>query len=263
MDKKLLLDRLDAEGEDRLLLAKLLDRAGQARQRNIPAASDFLSPRQQILASDLLRLGGIGEQEYIFTGGYDGAERKFILFLPDWMDRESAVLPVRCLRAAYRADDRLTHRDLLGSLMGMGIMREKIGDILVSADSADVLVMDGVFEFLLRNWNTAGRASLQVTETELSCVHIPAAKFEEIRDTVHSTRLDAVAACGFRTSRGKASELIAAGRVQVNWRDCVKPDKMLDRGDIITAKGFGKIELLDIGVPTRKGRLPVMIRRYQ
>ena len=85
MDKTLLLDRLGVTGEDRLLLAKVLDRARQARDRNIPAATDFLSPQQQMQAMDLLRIAGIPETAYLNAGGYDGAERKLILFLPDWL----------------------------------------------------------------------------------------------------------------------------------------------------------------------------------
>ena len=66
----------------------------------------------------------------------------------------------RCLRAAFRTEDRLSHRDILGSLMGMGIVREKVGDILVSPESADLIVLDTVADFLLSSWNSAGRAKL-------------------------------------------------------------------------------------------------------
>ena len=128
MDKGALLDRLGLTGEDRLTLAKVLDRAQQAERRNIPAATDFLSPQQQAQARDLLRLAGVPETAYTLQGGYGGAERNILLFLPDWLAPENAESPIRCLRAEFRED--LTHRDFLGSLMGMGIVREKVGDIL-------------------------------------------------------------------------------------------------------------------------------------
>ena len=146
MEKSKLLDRCGAEGEDRLLLAKVLDRAAQAEERNIPACTDFLSPQQQMMAGDLLRLAGIPETAWLRQGGYQGAERNILLFLPDWMEPETAEPPLRCLRAAFRPDDRLNHRDILGSLMGMGIVREKVGDILVSPESADLIVLDTVAE---------------------------------------------------------------------------------------------------------------------
>ena len=264
MDKSKLLDRLGAMGEDRLLLAKVLDRAEQAQNRNIPFATDFLSPQQQMLALDLLRLAGMPEDGYVRLGGYDGAERNLILFLPDWLDAADAASqsPIRCLRAEFRAEYALTHRDFLGSLMGMGIVREKVGDILVGPDSADLLVLDTVAEFLLQSWDGAGRAKLTVTAIDPGYIHIPEVKCQEVRDTVSSLRLDAVASTGFRMARGKAADLISSGRVQVNWRECTKPDKLLSAGDTVSARGFGKFELTEVGGVTRKGRTSIILKRY-
>lgn len=264
MDKGALLDRLGLAGEDRLALAKVLDRAEQAESRNIPAATDFLSPQRQAWAQDCLRLAGVSETAYVLRGGYEGAERKIILFLPDWLDPADAESqsPVRCLRASFRKDEKLTHRDFLGSLMGMGIVREKVGDILVAPDSADLLVLEGVAEFLLQSWTSAGRAKLRVTAIEPEHLHIPAAARKEVRDTVSSLRLDAVAASGFRLARGKAAALIESGKVQLNWRECVKPDKLLEAGDVVSARGFGKFELSEVGGLTRKGRISIVLQVY-
>ena len=264
MDKSKLLDRLGVLGDDRLLLAKVLDRAEQASARNIPSATDFLSPQQQMQALDLLRLAGFSETGYVLLGGYDGAERRLILFLPDWLEGEDATeqSPIRCLRAVFRPEEKLSHRDFLGSLMGMGIVREKIGDILVGPESADLLVLDTVAEFLRQSWDSAGRAKLTVTEIDPSHIHIPEVKCQEIRDTVSSLRLDSVASTGFRMARGKAAELISGGRVQVNWRECTKPDKLLAAGDTVSARGFGKFVLSEVGGMTRKGRISIAVKRY-
>ena len=262
MDKSTLLDRVGVVGEDRLLLAKVLDRAAQAQSRNIPAATDFLSPQQQMLTEDLLRQAGVPEGGYVRMGGYAEAERALYLFLPDWMDAADAEGPIRCLRASFRAEEHLTHRDFLGSLMGLGIVREKVGDILVGADSADLLVLDTVTDFLLSSWTSAGRARLSVTEIPPAYLHIPEIRCEEVRDTVSSLRLDAVCSAGFRMARGKAADLIASGRVQVNWRECTKPDKPLAAGDTVSARGFGKFQLAEVGGVTKKGRLAIVVKRY-
>ena len=261
MDKGKLLDRLGVLGDDRLVLAKVLDRAEQARSRNVPSATDFLTPQQQMLAQDLLRLAGVGETDYVRLGGYDGAERNLFLFLPDWLEVEDAAgqSPIRCLRAAFRGEEKLSHRDFLGSLMGMGIVREKIGDILVGPDSADLIVLESVADFLRQSWDSAGRARLTVTEIEAKHLHIPEVKCQEMRDTVSSLRL---ASTGFRMARGKAAELITSGRVQVNWRECTKPDKLLAAGDTVSARGFGKFELTEVGGMTKKGRRSILIKRY-
>ena len=262
MDKKKLLDQVS--GEDRMLLARVLDRAEQAEQRNIPACTDFLSPAQRTAAEDLLRRAGIGPDRRAAWGGYDGAERQAIVFLPDWLEAADAPeqLPLRYLRATYRPEDKLTHRDLLGSLMGLGIVREKVGDILVTPDGADLVVLDSVAEFLMQSWDTAGRARLTVTEIGPEVLHIPKLQVQEVRDTVATVRLDAVASTGFRLSRGKAAALIESGKVQVNWRECVKPDKPLSAGDTVTARGLGKFRLKEVGVPTKKGRIPIVVERY-
>ncbi len=233
MDKGALLDRLGLTGEDRLTLAKVLDKAEQAESRNIPASTDFLSPQQRARALDLLRLAGIPETSCILQGGYKGAERQIFLFLPDWMEAENAESPIRCLRAAFREEEKLTHRDFLGSLMGMGVVREKIGDILVAPDSADL--------WFWTVWRI------------FSC---------KARDTVSSLRLDAVASSGFRLARGKAAALIESGKVQLNWRECVKPDKLLEAGDVVSARGFGKFELSEVGGLTRKGRISIVLQVY-
>ena len=265
MDKTKLLDKLGADKEDRLLLAKVLDRAEQSHSRNIPASTDFLSPQQRVMAQELLHLAGIPETAYAALGGYEGAERTILLFLPDWLEAEDAQSqsPLRFLRASFRKEYHLTHRDFLGSLMGMGIVREKIGDILVGPDSADVLVLDTVAEFLAQSWESAGRVKLRVAEIDPGCVHIPEIRREERRDTVSSLRLDAVCSTGFRMARGKAAALIESGRVQLNWRECTKPDRTVSEGDTVSARGFGKFELTEVGTLTKKGRIPITVQCYK
>ena len=124
MDKSKLLDRAAATGEDRLLLARILDKWEQADRRGTPACTDFLSPRERIAAEALLRMAGVPSDRWCISGGYAGAERTMLAFLPDWQEPEDAVFPLRCLRAEFHTDYDLTHRDILGSLMGEGIVRE-------------------------------------------------------------------------------------------------------------------------------------------
>ncbi len=264
MDKSKLLDRVAPGGEDRILLARVLDRLEQARRQNQLTATDFLSPSQLAGAEDLLRLAGARSGEIHSYGGYEGAERRMILCLPEWMEDPAAAeaeSPLRCLRAHFRPEDALTHRDILGSLMGLGIAREKIGDLLVGADCCDLMAADTVAEFLCSSWTSAGRARVRVEMISPGQLHIPERHFEEIADTVPSLRLDAVLASGFRTSRSRAAEWIAAGRVQVNWRECLKPDRILAEGDTVSARGQGKFQLSQVKGTTRKGRIAIQVKR--
>ena len=261
MDRRELLDRAAHSPEERLLLSRVWDKCEQCRTRNIPTATGFLSPAEQAAAQGFLVLLGARESG-IFWGGYDGAERKRLLFLPEWMAEPDGT-EIAAVRAACRSGGDLTHRDFLGSLMGMGIVREKIGDVLVGPDSADVLVLDTVAEFLAQSWESAGRVKLRVAEIDPGCVHIPEIRREERRDTVSSLRLDAVCSTGFRMARGKAAALIESGRVQLNWRACTKPDRTVSEGDTVSARGFGKFELTEVGALTKKGRIPITVQCYK
>ena len=261
MDRRQLLDRAAQSGEERVLLAHILDKCEQSRQRNIPAATDFLSPAEQRAAQELLHAAAIHEG-YAFRGGYERAERKMLFFLPDWQEEADESESMTALRCTYRKEDTLTHRDFLGSLMAQGITREKLGDILVSEGSCDLIVSRDIAPYLLQNVTSAGRVKLSVTEIKLSELNVPALKVKEIRDTVSTLRLDAVTAAGFSMSRGKAAELIAAGRVQKNYREVTKGDASVAQGDVISARGLGKFEVAEVGGLSKKGRTGILLRRY-
>lgn len=259
MDRREMLDRLSATGEERLLLGRIWDKWEQCRRRNMPAVTVFLSPQEQALARHLLQAMGV-VSGYLFWGGYDDAERCQLHFLPDW--QEEAEESIHLLRCSFYEENALTHRDFLGSLMGMGLTREKIGDILVTENSADILVGDSVSDFLLTNWHAAGRTTIKVSRQELHCLHIPQVHTKEIRDTVPSLRLDCIVSAGFSTSRVKAAEAVASGRVQVNWTTCQKSDAIVSEGDVLSVRGMGKCRLESIGHMTKKGRIFVTLQRY-
>lgn len=261
MDRRELLDRTAQDAEERLLLSRVWDKREQCRQRNIPAATDFLSPQEQAAAQRLLNALDVREG-YAFSGGYEGAERRRLVFLPDWKDapdeQEITAVEARC-----RSGSSLTHRDFLGSLMALGLTRGKIGDILLTEGGCQVIVEPSVAEHLVQSWDSAGRERLTVAALpSLTALAPQAPVFTEVRDTVASLRLDGVASAGFGVSRGKAAEAIQRGAVQVNHTVCLKPDKPVAAGDIITCRGWGRCVLDSVGSPTRKGRFPIVIQRY-
>lgn len=258
MDKTQLLSRA-ASPEERMLLARVLDKYEQMDRRNIPTATPFLTQAEQTAVQALLNAAGI-RSGYIWNGGYPQAERKLLQFLPDWCETEDGVLTA--LRARCRGDEAPTHRDFLGSLMALGLTREKFGDLLVTPGQCDLITAADAAPFLLQNWDSAGRARLQVEEIPLDALKIPVQQVKEIRDTVASLRLDAVAAGGFSMSRTRAAELIAAGRVQVNHLDCGKGDRLVAEGDVITIRGLGKCVVVQVGGQSKKGRTIIVLHRF-
>ena len=261
MDKKKLLDYAAHDAQERIFLAHVLDKWEQCALRNMPTHTDFLSPAQMRSAQELLHAATI-HGGWEANGGYDGAERQMLFFLPDWQEEADARGSMAAIRAAFRAEDALTHRDFLGSLTALGLAREKLGDILVGETAADVIVSDDAAEFLLREWTAAGRVKLRVSAPAWDELQIPQLRVKELRDTVATLRLDAVAATGFSMSRAKASELICAGRVQLNHRETAKPDALVREGDTVSCRGLGKFVLAEVGGLSKKGRTAILVRRY-
>ena len=132
MNKKDLLDRCARSGEERVLLARVMDKLELAQNRGVPAHTPFLSPGERAAVEDLLRL--CGPTRSLFWGGYPDAERTACVFLPDWQEAEDVTGdpegPVAAVEGTFPTNADLGHRDVLGALMGLGLTREKLGDIL-------------------------------------------------------------------------------------------------------------------------------------
>ena len=207
-----------------------------------------------------------GHPPHLFFGGYPGAERTICLFLPDWQEPEDALAdpegPLAALEALFPRDASLSHRDILGGLMGLGLTREKLGDILMEEGRCQVVVLREALSILLSQWEGAGRWRLKVREISLSKLSPRPPEVKTIRDTVAAMRLDAVLASGFSTSRSKAAELVSAGRVSVNHRECAKPDRTVEAGDVLTCRGLGKCVVREVLGQSKKGRTMLVLERY-
>ena len=248
------------EKEDQFLLSHIEDQFRRCEDRNVPAFTGFLDMRQQTLAADFCRSVGAKPQ---FLGGYPDAERRVCAFLPDYLDADSfdGVAGVR-IRTAASLPKPLTHRDYLGALMGMGLKRETVGDILVRPDGADILVLSEMQDFLCAHFDGAGRARFEAQPIALSELIVPQAQTTLVRDTVPSLRLDCVLSSAFRLSRGNAGEYIDAGRVFVNGMQTLKRDAKVCEGDKLTIRGKGKAVLKSVGGLSKKERIFIELEIY-
>lgn len=264
MTKTELLNKCARDGEERTLLARVLDKLELAQTRSVPTHTPFLSPAQQACVTDLLHAWG--QPRHFFFGGFEGAERQICVFLPDWQEQEDWLTDpegsVTALRALFPKDAEPSHRDILGSLMGLGITRERLGDILLREGGCDVLCLTDTAPIFLSQWEYTGRWKVKLQKVPLSELEVKAPNVRIIRDTVAALRLDAVLASGFSTSRGKAADLISAGRVMVNHRECLKGDKAVNEGDVLTCRGLGKCVIKEVLGQSRKGRIMLVLERY-
>lgn len=255
------IEKIAQSSEDRMLLAKLWDKINTGIQRNIPAHTCFLSPRElemcRYLFGDVLGLHDFG--------GFPDAERRMLCYLPEYLEEGSLMdedSPVVCLRATFYEGDTLTHRDFLGALMGAGIARETVGDICVGKGQCDFFVTEEIKSYLLQNFASAGRTKFRLTQIPLSDASVPQPEILVIKDTLASMRLDGVVSAGFRISRTMANQAILAGKVTVDGLPWEKPDKTVPEGCKIALRGSGKIKLEKISGQTKKGRISVEIHRY-
>ena len=255
------IDKIAHNPEDRVLLAKLWDKINAGIRRNIPANTCFLSPRELEMARYLF-----GDEPGLTSfGGYGDAERKMLVYLPDYLEESSLYeedSPLVCLRATYFEGDDLSHRDFLGSLMGAGIGRETVGDICVGKGICDFFVTAEIAPYVLQNFISAGRTKLRITQIPLADAQIPEPEVKEIRDTLASLRLDSVISSGFRIGRSLAAQYVSAGKAAIDGLPCEKPDKVVSEGCKISVRGLGKIKLHSVNGRTKKDRISIIIHRY-
>lgn len=255
------IDKIAKNAEDRVLLAKIWDKLGAGMRKNIPANTAFLSLREIDMCRYLF-----GNQEGLFPfGGYAGAERQMLVYLPEYLTEDALYeedAPLVCLRAAFFDSDAPSHRDFLGALMGAGIARETIGDICVGKGQCDFFVTAEIAPYILQNFTGAGRTKVHLERIPLSEVSVPEPEKKEIRDTVASVRLDSIISSGFRIGRSAAAQYVSAGKAAIDGLPCEKPDKAVQEGAKISVRGLGKIKLRSINGQTKKGRICVVIDRY-
>jgi len=264
MNRMEIIKKYAHEEEARLLLARVLDKLEEARQKNIARSTKFLNEHQRALVEKVIT--NIGVVRYSFFGGYECATRTVLTFLPDYLEpeqiEEADNCPLAFIRAEYTTDKALSHRDFLGSLMGAGIARETVGDILVGEGSCDIVILKEILPYLLVNFEAVGRVKVKTAVITAERLKVPEQKFVLVKDTVASLRLDNVVSAGFAISREKAGEYIKTGHVLLGFLGCSKADKLVREGETITLRGMGKIRLEQIGHQTKKGRTAIVVKKH-
>ena len=244
-----------------MLLAKVWDKINAGIRKNVPASTCFLSPRELEMTRFLF-----GDVEGLLNfGGWEDAERKMLIFLPEYLEEESLYeedSPIVCLRAEFFHGDSPSHRDFLGALMGAGIGRETVGDICVDTESCDFFVTAEIAPYIEQSFTSAGRTHLRIRRIPLREANIPEPEVKEIRDTLASLRLDSVISSGFRIGRSLASQYVSSGKAAIDGLPCEKPDKNVPEGAKVSVRGLGKIKLISVNGRTKKDRISVTIHRY-
>ncbi len=237
------------------LPARIEDLKQQCDKTSSPKFLGFLTASELAAALNCLK----NSNSHAFFGGYEGAERTMLAFLPHWCKQPQ--YPITAFTFTYRACDSLIHRDFLGALMALGIARETVGDILVGRGEAVVFVSNDVAKFVSTQISKIGNVGVKITQG-FSEPLPQNSKKQSFVATVASTRLDCVvsALCGI--SRKEASNKISDGFVAVNSVCISKPTANISADSKITVRQSGKFEIMSCDEYSKKGRIILKYNKY-
>lgn len=253
--------------EDKMCLSQVLDKIEFSKTREKIEYTDFLDMYQISLVENFLRK--IKFNNYQLFGGYDESERKILIVYPEKYNEKmieknyTKMLKIVRVELPQEEHGKYSHRNYLGGIVKLGLKREKVGDILVSNDGADIIVVDYFPEILKNELPSLTRfESSKIYVEELSNLRKKEIKIEEISIIVPSLRLDNIVSDLARTSRSKAAEIINQERVFVNGQNETKLSKQVKLNDVITIRGKGRFIIKEFTGTTRSGRTVIKIERY-
>ena len=260
-------------------MIRVLDAAKRAAQRWSCVPTDFLTPSVHADCVTALKSMASSDIGFLSFGGHANAERSRLMVgrqdsLPELhlglpsSDRQQHIEEAREeLVAAIEIKgnfifDPASHPDFLGAILGTGIQRGKVGDILVLGESgAQALVDPLLLDHFTSCLNQVRTVPVKVSRIPLTGLKVREPKMEEAQTVEASTRLDALASFGFRVSRSKMGELIKSGDVKVNWVVEERTARDLKEGDVVSCTGRGRIQVSEVDV-TRKDRFRVNLKRF-
>ena len=241
---------------EKLLLRRVSDIAKMAERHNVPRFSDFLDEAEHARVS----ANGM-DRGALWFGGYEGASRNMLGFFPDWSEPDTNEFPISAIKITNKSDKKLTHREYLGTIMSLGIERRKIGDIAVSDGGAYIFVSSDIAAYIAAI-DKISKCGVKAEIIPLSECEIAEPKFEFLDIVAASMRLDAVVASVLKLSRKNAADYITGGRCFVNHLEIVRTDYLLKEGDLLSLRGYGRVEVIAAGNGTRSGRLHIKVKKF-
>lgn len=253
MNKTNLLAGLD--GDEKILISHVMDLAERCEKAGVIMYSPFLNPREINLSLSRCK-GGFSVKSF---GGYDDAERRMLAFCP--YEDDEPYYPIAALKIVSKDGRVFSHRDYLGAVLSLGIKREKLGDIITESDCAVVFCDSNVADFICLNLDKV--ASGGVVCTICDAQDLTAERRFEIQSaSVASLRLDCVISAAIGKSRDTVCELINRGLVQLNYDTAKSTSARIKSGDVISARGYGKMIVETDCSTTRKGRIRIDIKHF-
>ncbi len=246
--------------ENKEALARIVDRAEQAIRTWEPVATDFLSPPELLEAQTAF--SRLNDVHTLASGGYPQAERQRLLIARSEIPIEDVSMPLAAVSVAGNfLFDTANHRDFLGALLGTGLVRAKVGDIIVLGErGAQAIVVPELIEFLATSLTQVRSVPVKTQPIEMSELRVREPRRKEMVTVEASMRLDALASAGFGMSRSKMAGMITGGDVRVNWKPITQSSHTLQPGDLVAIRGKGRLEIGEMNI-TKKQRYRVQLTR--
>ena len=247
--------------DERRLMHRVEELCRVAEARGIPRYTGFLSDREQSLAQAACNKAGCTAIR--FWGGYPDAERRVLCIEPPdaWQEE-----PLAYLQFTAYGDKLPTHRDYLGSILGLGLERTCVGDLLADPARADTfyaVVLADKQAFIASELTSAGHSTVHTDCLDALPPQLAAGPERPLQEaTVPSLRADAVLAVMLHTSRTRAAEYIAAGRVEINHLPVEKPHASVYEQDVFTVRGKGRFRLTALPGKSKKDRSIIEFFQY-
>ncbi|WP_317368266.1 YlmH/Sll1252 family protein [uncultured Tyzzerella sp.] len=249
--------------EDKILFSKIIDQLNFCVKNYENTFTDFLPILKYLEINSILSKQYI-EQNIHFFGGFEDAERVVVGFFPEYTEPDEKSFPINLLEITYneKYSRELTHRDFLGAILGLGIERTKVGDIIIENNRAICFLKNEIIDYININLDKVGNTKVKTKVLELKEYNIKTPKMEEKNIIISSLRLDAVLSGAFNIARGRVSDYIKGEKAFVNFVIEATGSKNVKTGDIITLRGLGRIKILGVVGKTKKDRVVLNIAKY-
>lgn len=237
-----------------ILKNRFRELSNRAQNRGAYFYSEFLNLYEQTVLSDEIKYG------YTLFGGYDDSERKIACFGTENDFGYPAQPPVAIIKIAPLSDkfsDNLSHRDFLGSLIGLGIKRETLGDIIIKENKGYLFCLESISQYIIDNLIKVKRTSVSCS----LCESIPEDALPDPKEKmviVSSLRLDVLISGVYDISRSKSSSLIDGEKVFINGKLAKSNSVNIENGSMISVRGYGRFKYTEILGNTRKDRIRIL-----
>lgn len=249
-------------GEEHHFIDQVVEWKENVLMQYSPKLTDFLDPREQEIVSSVI--GENAEVKVSFLGGVHETERKRALLYPDYFVPSQEDFHLSLFEIQYASKFiTLSHRQVLGSLMSLGLKRSKFGDIRFYQDSVQIICADEISDYLNMNFNEVGRSKINLKQKSLNELIPHEDEIQELITTVSSLRLDVVGAAIYNISRQKIQPLITNELVKVNWKVVDSTSFECQEGDTISIRGYGRSKLASIEGKTKKDRFRIIVEKQK